>query len=256
MNQMAGMIERHDAVGHMQKERVQFVALVFHGGQGGLQHTGHLIECSGENADLIRGFHRQLTAEISGGHPLGACGELFNGAHHGFGEQKAQQHGNQKADNQGLHDDEKELAVEIRDRLFVIQNINDKGVISPQDRDCQIHIGRSDIAVVAHSGFILLDHGIAGGEQIGTLLPGQCGGVGGAAQIRSGGAVEHKIVAGAVIHTQRAGVGPENFLHGLSAVVLGGGLTEGENEFPAVCAEDIIHLLIEAVDVEAGDAGG
>ena len=43
---------------------------------------------------------------------------------------------------------------------------------------------------------------------------------------------------------------------GVRAVVLGGGLREGENEFPAVCAEDIIHLLIEAVDVEAGDAGG
>ncbi len=202
MDQVAGMIERHDAVGHMQEQSVQLVALIFHGGQGGLQHAGHLVEGTGENADLIGGFHGQLTAEVACGYPLGTRGELFNGTHHGFREQKAQQHGNQKTDDEGLHDDEKELAVKIRDRLFVIQNINDKGVVAPQNGNGQIHIGRGDVAVVSHGGLILLDHGIAGGEQVGALLPGQCGGVGGAAQIRSGGAVEHKVVAGAVIHAQ------------------------------------------------------
>ena len=132
VDEMPVVVESHHAVGHVEEQGVQLVALVLHGGQGGLQHAGHLVEGAGEDADLVGGLHRQLAVKVSGGHPFRAGGELFNGAHHGLGEQEAQQHGDQKADDQGLHDDEEQLAVQAGDRVLVVQDINDEGVVRPR----------------------------------------------------------------------------------------------------------------------------
>ena len=85
VDEMSLPVKGHHAVGHVEKEGVQLVSLVFHSGQRALQHTGHLVERAGEDSDLIGGFHRQRAVKVSGGHLLRACGELFDGAHHGFG---------------------------------------------------------------------------------------------------------------------------------------------------------------------------
>ena len=79
VDQGAIVVKSHHAVGHMEKQRVQLVSLVFHGGQSGLQHPGHLIEGAGQNADLVSGFHGQPAVKISGSHLLRAGGQLSIG---------------------------------------------------------------------------------------------------------------------------------------------------------------------------------
>ena len=105
VDEAALVVKGHNAVGHVEEEGVQLVAFIFHGGQGGLQDTGHLVEGAGEDADLVGRLHRQFAVKVPGGYPLRAGGQLLNGANHGFGQQETQEHGDQQADDQGLHDD-------------------------------------------------------------------------------------------------------------------------------------------------------
>ena len=256
VDEMALPVKGHHAVGHVEKEGVQLVPFVFHGGQGGLQYPGHLVEGAGENADLVGGFHRQLTVEVSGGHPLRADGQLFNGAHHGLGEQKAKQHGDQQADDKGLHDDLEQLAVQFRYRVLVVKNIDDEGVVPAKDGDGHVHIVGGDVALVAYRAAVLGRHGVPGGQQVGGLLPGQGGGFGAAGQEGSGGAVQNIVVPGPVVDAQHTGVDLQDLLDASGTVRLFGGAAEVRHERPAVSAKGAAHLLVEGVDIKAGDAGG
>ena len=85
-----------------------------------MQHAGHFVERAGENADFVRGLHRQFAAEVPGSHPLRADGQLFNGAYHGFREQEAQQHGDEKPDEQRLHNDLEQLVVQLGDCVLIV----------------------------------------------------------------------------------------------------------------------------------------
>ena len=249
-------VKGHHAVGHVEEQGIQLVALVFHGSQCGLQDLGHLVKRSGENTNLVGGFHRQLAVKITGGHPLCADGQLFNGAHHGLGEQEAQQHGNQQADDEGLHDDLEKLVIQIGYRVLVIQNVDDEGVVTAEDGDGHIHVVGGDIAFIAYGGGVLPCNRVPGGQKVGGLLPGQVGGLGAAGQKAACGAVQHIVVPGAVVDAQHTGIDLHDLLNTLGAVRLSGGAAEIRHKLPAVRAEGTAHLLIKAVDIETGDAGG
>ena len=256
VDELAVVGEGHHAVGHVEKKGVQLVPLVLHGGQSGLEHSGHFVKGAGEDANLVGGLHGQGAAEIPGGHPLRSGGEFFDGVHHGFGEEEAQKHGDQKADEQGLHDDDKELLVESGYGVPVVQDIDDEGVAAAEDGDGGVHIVGGDVADVADAGLIPPEDGVPGGEKIGALLPGHGAFVGGAAQVSAGGAVQDEVVSAAVIDAQPSGGGVHHLLNTQRAVLLGGLAPEGGDEFPLVRAEDAVDLLIEGVGKEAGDVDG
>ena len=232
-------------VGHVEEQGIQLVALVFHGSQCGLQDLGHLVKHSSENTDLVGGFHRQLAVKITGGHPFCADGQLFNGAHHGLGEQEAQQHGDEKADDKRLHDDLEKLVIQIGYRVLVIQNVDDEGVVTAEDGDGHIHVVGRDIAFIAYGRGVLSGNRVPGGQKISRLLPGQVGGLSTAGQKAACGAVQHIVVPGAVVDAQHTGIDLHDLLNTLSAVWLSGGAAEVRHKLPAVRAEGTAHLLIK-----------
>ena len=256
VDQAALVVKGHHAVRHVEEQGVQLVALILHGGQGGLQNPGHLVEGAGQNADLVGGLHRQLAVKVTGGHLFGTGGQLFNGTHHGLGQQKAQQYGDQQANDQGLYDQQGQLAVQLGDGVLVVQNIDDKGVAVPQDRHGHIHIIGGDVAVIPHSGAVAGDHGVPCGQQIGALLPGEGILSGGTVQIVASDAVQHEVVPGAVVDTQLTGPDFQHLLDEGGAIGLGGAAAQVRYEGLLVLAEYAVDLLVEGVDIEAGHTGG
>ena len=240
----------------MEKERVELVALVLHRLERGVQHACHVVERGGEDADLVGGVDLELFAEVAACHALGALGQLFDGVDHRLAQQEAQQHGDQQTDDEGLHDDLEKLVIQIGYRVLVIQNVDDEGVVTAEDGDGHIHVVGRNIAFVAYGGGVLPCNRVPGGQKVGGLLPGQVGGLGAASQKAACGAVQHIVVPGAVVDAQHTGIDLHDLLNTLSAVRLSGGAAEVRHKLPAVRAEGTAHLLIKAVDIETGDAGG
>jgi len=165
VNQLSLVIKRHHAVGHVQKQRVQLVALIFHGIQRGLQHACHFVEGSGQNSDLVRRFHQQLVSKVARRNFFRTCGELFNGAYHGFRQQKRQQDRDQQPDDQRLHDDQDQLGIQFGDGILVVVNVYDVGVVAAVDGDSGVHISRGNVTVITFCS-------VAGRKQVDGLLAG------------------------------------------------------------------------------------
>ena len=85
VDEMAGGIEGRHAVGHVEEEGGELVALVFHLGDGALEHLGHVVKVPGEHADLIPAGDLQGLGELTGGHLTGAGGEGANGRDQNLG---------------------------------------------------------------------------------------------------------------------------------------------------------------------------
>ena len=82
---MAGGIEGRHAVGHVEEEGGELVALVFHLGDGALEHLGHVVKVPGEHTDLIPAGDLQRLGELTSGHLTGAGGEGANGRDQNLG---------------------------------------------------------------------------------------------------------------------------------------------------------------------------
>ena len=160
------------------------------------------------------------------------------------------------ADDKRLHDDLEKLVIQIGYRVLVIQNVDDEGVVTAEDGDGHIHVVGRDIAFIAYGRGVLSGNRVPGGQKISRLLPGQVGGLSTAGQKAACGAVQHIVVPGAVVDAQHTGIDLHDLLNTLSAVWLSGGAAEVRHKLPAVRAEGTAHLLIKAVDIETGDAGG
>ena len=183
------------AVGHVEKEGIQLVPLVFHRLQRILEHLRHVVEGGGQNADLVGGFHRNRTAEVPGGYPLRALGQTLDGNNHGLAQQEAQQHGNQQAHQQSLQYNHKQLSVQVRDRVPVVVYINDVCAAAAGNRDGKVHIAGGNIALVPHRA-------AAGGDAVADrqqVLGDREAGKGvlavGTGQIRPGPPVQHIVIA-------------------------------------------------------------
>ena len=82
----------HHAVGHVEEQGAQLVALVLHLLQGVVELAGHVVEGAGEDADLIPGGYLQLLRKVAVGHPFRALGKPLNGGDKGFGQQEGEEH--------------------------------------------------------------------------------------------------------------------------------------------------------------------
>lgn len=97
-DELAAAVVGDDAIAHVEKQRVELVALVLHGFERGVEHGCHVVECGGQNANLVRRFDSKRFVEVAGRDALGALGQFFNGVDHGLGEQERQKHRDEKTD--------------------------------------------------------------------------------------------------------------------------------------------------------------
>ena len=67
MNHVPGHVERYHAVGHIQKDGIQFCALVFHCGKRRMERARHFVKRARQDTDFVGGFHRQGLSEFPGG---------------------------------------------------------------------------------------------------------------------------------------------------------------------------------------------
>ena len=250
--------EGNDAVGHVEKERIQLIALAGHLLQGVLQDSCHIVEGGGQNADLIGGLHSNGRAEVPRRHPLRPLGQPLDGDNHGLAEEEGEQHGDQQAHQQGLDDDQEKLAVEGVDGIPVVVDINNVGVLAAVDGDGHVHIAGSDVALRAHAVRAGGDAG-PGGQKVRRglqalepLLAVAAG------QERAGAAIEDIVIPGVGVQSQVAGPGSDHVFDHLVAVGLGRLPAEGVNVGGVGgigAAEHSVHLVVELVDIKAGNAG-
>ena len=212
MDELAAAVVGDDAIAHVEKQRVELVALVLHGFERGVEHGRHVVECGGQNADLVRRFDSKRFVEVAGRDALGALGQFFNGVDHGLGEQERQKHRDEKTDEQCLQNDEQQLRVQRRDRGATVADVDDEAVVAAGDGDGNIHIACGKVAVVA-------DLAVARGEDIFRLLK-QLAVLVARSKHFAAAAVENIVVAVARVNAQCAGVGLEHRLQAHGAVLL------------------------------------
>ena len=211
-------VKGHHAVGHVQKQGGEFVALVFGGGQGVSEHTGHVVEVPGQRADFIPGGNLQLFRKIPGGHPTGALGQRPQRGNENLGQQHRQDQTDAHAHNQGLDNNIHHVGRQVIDSGFVVQHIDDVRGVVPCDGHRQIHIGAGNGAVLAHLP-------IEGRQQVG-------GGGNGGSLVGSGkhgaAAVQDVDVAPGNVDAQSR-LGHQPFLHLFGALI--GGVLQLPDEF-------------------------
>ena len=102
MDQRPGAVVGEHAVGHVQKEGVELVALVLHRLERVVKHLCHVVKRRGEDADLVGGVDGQHLVKVAARDALGPLGQLLDGVNHRLGEQKAQKERDEKPHKQRL----------------------------------------------------------------------------------------------------------------------------------------------------------
>ena len=241
MDHGAAGAEGHHAVGHMEEQGGELVALVFHLGDGVLQHLGHVVEIPGQGADLVPAGDLQLLGEISRRHLPGACGQGADGRDQNLGQQKGQNHADGQAQHQRPQNNPEQLAGQVVDRGFVVQDVDDVAAAAALDGHGQIHGIRGDGAAHAHLA-------VHSRQQVGGH--GHGGRLVGAVQNLSV-AVQHIDVPLGQVDAQIR-LGHEQLLELLRRAGRHcGHLLQLNDE---VLGEGLGHLVIELVDVVAADA--
>ena len=149
VNDPALLGEGHHAVGHVEEQGVQLIALVFHLPDGVPELPGHVVEGVGQHADLVPGADLDAVGEVALGHPHGPLGEALDGGDHGFGQQKGQQDGDHQTKAQRLHNQHENLVHQIGQHGGVVQNVDDIGGVPPLEGQGHIHVPGGDAAFVA-----------------------------------------------------------------------------------------------------------
>ena len=159
MDDAAGGVEGHDAVGHVQKQRRELVALVFRLGDRVLQNLRHVVEVLGQVADLVAAVDRDAVREVPRRDALCPDGQRADGRNEDLRQQKRQDHTDHQTQRQRAQDDNQQLARQRVDRGSVIADVGD--ILRPVrfDRHGQIHIVVRDRAV-------LPDRAVHGGENV------------------------------------------------------------------------------------------
>ena len=237
--------EGHHAVGHVEEQGVQLVALVLHLAQGVLKLARHVVEGVGEHADLISGGHLDFSGEVPLGHPHGPLGQPLDGGDHGLGQQEGQQNGDDQAESQGLHDEQEHLVGEAVGGGLVVQDVYDVGVLPPLEGDGHVHIVHRQIAHVPHLPGAQGVAQVRGVLQIFRLPVG--------ADQTHAVAVQDVQLAVAAVHAQLAGVGLEHVGHHLRPALLlflplGGQVVE-----QAPVLKHLGHLGVEVLQIKGGD---
>ena len=141
MDELAVEGKGGDAVGHVQEDGFQLVALALHFVQSFVERLRHVVEGAGQLADLVGGLDRQLLAEVAVGDALCALGDVFKRRGDGFGQQEREQDGDDQPEHHGLHDDCEIAAGELGNLLFAVVEVDDVAHFTVYcDRDCVIHV--------------------------------------------------------------------------------------------------------------------
>ena len=247
VDQLSRAIVGDNAVAHMQKERVELVALVFYRFKRGVEDGRHVVEGGRQDADLVCRLHGEGFVKIAGGNALGALGQLLDGVDHRLGKQERKQNGNEQTHQQRLQNDEQQLRVERGYGGAVVTDVDDEAVVAAGDGDRHIHVAGGKVAVVAHLA-------VACGKNVFRLLQGVGAVVAGSKHL-AGLRIEDVVVAVARIDAERAGGGLQHGLQAHRAVLLRAFLAQRADEVGIGLAEHLAHLLVEIVNVEVGDAG-
>ena len=92
MDELAAAVVGDDAVAHVEEQRVELVALIFHRFERGMEDGRHVVERGGQHANLVRRFDGKRLVKVAGGDALGALGQLFDGIDHRFCQQEREKH--------------------------------------------------------------------------------------------------------------------------------------------------------------------
>ncbi|SCH64443.1 Uncharacterised protein [uncultured Clostridium sp.] len=237
----------HHAVGHVEEEGIQLVALVLHLAQSILKLVRHVVEGIGQHSDLIPRGHLDLPGKVPFCHPHGPLRQPLYRGNHRLGQQEGQQHRDDQAKDQGLHDQEKHFLGQAVGSGLVVQDVDDIALVPPVDGDGQVHIIGGQIALIPH--LVGLQPGIQGKIQVlgifqYLVLP-----------LRSHQAhsiaVQDIQLAVAPVHPQHADIGVQHIGHSLRTVLLIRSFG-GQVGHQAGVAEHVGHLAIKILQIKGG----
>ncbi len=241
MDDKPGGRERDHAVRHVEKERRELVALVFDLGERVPQDLRHIVEVSGQNADLITARDLQTLREIARGDLTRADGQRADGCDEDLRQQEREHQTDHKAERQRLKDDVQHLPGQLVHSRLAVADVDDIAAAVGLDRHGKVHISAGD-------GAVLPDLAVHGGEDVrgdvhARLL------IGGCEHIAGGG--EDVDVSARNVDAE-AGLRHEKLLHLARRVLrlLRQTLKLGDE----VLREGLLHLDIELGDIEVADA--
>ena len=113
------------AVGHVQEQRVQLVALALHLADRVFQTMRHVIERTGQLADLIRRLHAEVLIKVAFRNRPRTLGDALDRRGDGLAEQEGQQDSRQQAKHHRLHDNLEEPPRQIGNLPLVVRDIHD-----------------------------------------------------------------------------------------------------------------------------------
>ena len=113
------------AVGHVQEQRVQLVALALHLANRVFQTVRHVIERTGQLADLIRRLHTEVLIKVAFRDRPRTLGDALNRRGDGLAEQEGQQDSRQQAEHHRLHDNLEEPPRQVGNLPLVVRDIHD-----------------------------------------------------------------------------------------------------------------------------------
>ena len=240
-------VKGYHAVGHVEKQGVQLVALIFHLTQGVPQLPGHVVEGVGEHTDLIPRGHLDPPGEIPLRHPHGPFGQPLDGDDHGLGQQEGEQNRDEQAKNQRFQDQHKDLVDQVVHRGLIVQDVNDILDIPPAEGQRHIHVVRGDIGLVP---LLLLHQGP--GQVWGVVLQPPALRLVGPGQIGAGLPVQDVQGSAPAVQAQLAGIGLHDLQHGFRPVLLPGVLRlEGPAQSRVLAlVKHLAHLGVKLLQIE------
>ena len=243
VDQLALGREGSHAVGHMQEQGVQLIALALHLAHRAFQAAGHVVKRARQLADLVGRLHAQILIEVAFRDRARALGDAFDRVGDRLAEQEGQQDRRKQAEHHRLHNDLEEAPRQVGDLAFIVGNVNDivdRAVALLVDRDGNVHHavrhGRTRANLARHRR-----DDIARARQRDIRV--------GAFEIAPLGV--QNIVVSIIVDAKRA-LPRRNDLLQAGRALFSRGVMQGLHR--AGLVEHVLHLLIKAVQIEGADA--
>ena len=148
VDQRTGDREGDDAVGHVQKQRGELVALVLGLGDRVLEDLCHVVEVPREHADLVVALDGHTLRKVACGDLPRADGERLNGRDEDARKQEREHHADHQAKAQRTQDNAHQFARQRIDRRAVVVDVRDVRMLVCHDGHSQIHEFTRDRSVL------------------------------------------------------------------------------------------------------------
>ena len=234
--------EGRNAVGHVQEQGVQLVALALHLADRCLETARHVVERARQLTDLVARLHAEVLIEVALRDRPRALGNALDRSRDGLGQQKGQQDRREQTEHHRLHDDLEKAPRQVGDLLLVVRDIHDivhRSVAVVVERNRDVHHAVRDRR--ARAGFA--------GHRRDDVARARDAKIGVGAVHKAALAVEDIIVA-VVVDAETAAMGIDDGLEPLR-VRRCRRLLHGAD---GIGRKNALHLGIKAVDVERADA--